>query len=135
MSVLSARGVAIDVLLRVEDGAYANLALPAALRRRGFDARDRAFATDLVYGTLRRRGSIDYLLEQVLRRPLTRLDPPVRAALRLGAYQLVEEVPRHAAVSEMVTAVSFRSRQGRGFVNAVLRHVADLGPPWPWPRG
>jgi 16S rRNA (cytosine967-C5)-methyltransferase len=50
-------------------------------------------------------------------------------------FQLVEGVAPHAAVGETVTAVSSRSRRARGFVNAVLRRVAELGPPWPWPAG
>ena len=57
-----------------------------------------------MYGTLRRRIALDYLLTTVSDRRLDRLDPPVRAALRLGAYQLVEGIPAHAAVSETVAA-------------------------------
>ncbi len=128
----TARGVARDVLVRVEDGAYANLALPEALRRTGLDRRDRAFATDLVYGTLRARRRVDELLARCGRRPLDDLDPPVRAALRLGAYQLLTGVAAHAAVGETVAETPPRAR---GYVNGVLRAVAGLGPPWPEPDG
>jgi 16S rRNA (cytosine967-C5)-methyltransferase len=133
--VTRAREVAIDALVRIEDGAYANLVLPGALRRQDLDPRDRAFVTDLVYGTVRRRASVDFLVGLALDRPLADLDPPVRAALRLGTYQLVEDVPAHAAVSETVDAVAVRTRRARGLVNAVLRRVARLGPEWPWPEG
>ncbi len=129
------RAVAIDVLVRVEDGAFANVLLPARLRKTGLDARGRAQATDLVYGALRRRRSLDALLDRVVDRPLAELDPPVRAALRLGTYELIEDVPAHAAVGETVTAVGRTAPRAKGFVNAVLRRVAGLGPPWPWPDG
>lgn len=129
------RELAIDVLVRVEDGAFANLLLPARLRSTGWDARSRAQATDLVYGTLRRRRALDALIEPQLDRDLDDLDAPVRAALRLGTYELVEGVPAHAAVGETVTAVGRTTPRAKGFVNAVLRRVADLGPPWPWPAG
>jgi 16S rRNA (cytosine967-C5)-methyltransferase len=126
------RRVAVDVLARVDDGAYANLLLNAALRGGGLDARDRAFATDLVYGTLRRRRSLDATLATALDRPIDTLDAPVRAALRLGAYQLAAGVAPHAAVGETVAAAP---RRARALVNAVLRKLAATGPPWPEPSG
>jgi 16S rRNA (cytosine967-C5)-methyltransferase len=128
----TSREVALAVLLRVEDGAYSNLLLPVTLRDSLLDTRDRAFATDLVYGTLREQRALEYLLEQLSDRPLPELDPPVRIALRLGAYQLMHGVPAHAAVRETVEIAPERAR---GYVNGVLRTLARLGPPWPWPEG
>ncbi len=128
----SARRVAREVLERVEQGAYANALLPEALRRTRLADRDRAFATDLVYGTVRMQRAVDHLLASVSSRPLEVLDPSVRAALRLGAYQLMKGVPPHAAVGETVTVAPARAG---GFVNAVLRALARIGPPWPWPDG
>lgn len=128
----TSRSVAVDVLVRVEAGAYANLVLPEALRRSGLAPRDRAFATDLVHGTVRMLRAVDHLLAPVVSRPLDVLDEHVRAALRVGAYQLVSGVAPHAAVSETVEAAPSRAR---GFVNGVLRAVARSGPPWPWPEG
>ncbi|HEY6697472.1 MAG TPA: transcription antitermination factor NusB [Acidimicrobiales bacterium] len=123
----SARVVALDVLDRIDgEGAYANLALSAALDRSRLDDRDRRFATDLVYGTTRMRRACDYLVDRFLARP-----PEARArnALRLGAYQLAfASVPPHAAVSETVDA---SPRSARGLVNAVLRKVADTPVRWP----
>jgi 16S rRNA (cytosine967-C5)-methyltransferase len=104
--------------------------VPAELRASGLDARDRAFATDLVYGTLREQRRLDALLAPALDRPLAELDAPVRAALRAGAYQLLHGAAAHAAVGETVAAVP---RRARGFVNAVLRRIARSGPPWPEP--
>jgi 16S rRNA (cytosine967-C5)-methyltransferase len=126
--VSTAREVARDVLLRVEDGAYSNLALPEMLRRTGLNARDRAFVTDLVYGTLRARRRLDDRLATHLRRPLDDLDAPVRATLRLGAYQLEVGVAAHAAVGETVAVTPPRAR---GFVNGVLRSLSATGPPFP----
>ena len=126
--------------MRVEGGGYSNLVLPALLRASGLDGRDRALVTDLVYGTLRRQGQADFLLARVSHRPLAELDPPVRAALRLGAYQLLAGVAPHAAVGSTVGAlwaptVPAGARRAAPFVNAVLRRIADLGPEWPWPAG
>ncbi len=135
MTRASARALAVKALVRVEAGAYSNLVLPGLLRASSLSARDRAFATDLVYGTLRQRGRVDHLLARVSDRPLDRLDPPVRAALRLGAYQLLSGVPPHAAVGATVGALSGAAGRGRAYANAVLRKVATLGPDWPWPKG
>ena len=92
------------------------------------DPRDRAFATELTYGTLRWRGRLDFLLAQVLAKPLARLEAARRASvLRLGAYQLVfcDRVPDAAAVSESVR-LAHATGLGRaaGLVNAALRRLA-----------
>jgi 16S rRNA (cytosine967-C5)-methyltransferase len=122
-----ARAAAYEVLRRVfEDDAYADRALRSAAA--GLDARDRALAQQLAYGSVQRTRTIDHAIETIGRRPVRRLDPPVRAALRLGAYQLgfLDGVPRYAAVNESVELVR-RSRLERAvpFTNAVLRRLAD----------
>ena len=122
----SARAVALDVLDRIDGGAYANLVLSGALERSGLSRADRRFVTDLVYGTTRMRRACDYLVDRFLARPV---EGRVRNALRLGAYQLVfAGVPAHAAVGETVEAAP---RRARGLVNAVLRRVADAPVSWP----
>jgi 16S rRNA (cytosine967-C5)-methyltransferase len=123
-----ARALALAVLSRVDQGgAYADLALHAALAKSRLDLRDRAFATELCYGTLRWRGRLDFLLAQVLAKPLARLEPRVLDVLRLGAYQLVfcDRVPDAAAVSESVR-LAHATGLGRasGLVNAALRRLA-----------
>jgi 16S rRNA (cytosine967-C5)-methyltransferase len=127
-----ARRVALDVLVRVERGAFSHVLLPEVLRRASLPARDRAFATDLVYGTIRGRRLLDHLLAPVSAKPLHALDPDVRAALRLGAHQLLGGVPPHAAVGETVAVAPARAR---GYVNGVLRSLARRGPPFPLPAG
>ncbi|MGZ6928592.1 MAG: 16S rRNA (cytosine(967)-C(5))-methyltransferase RsmB [Acidimicrobiia bacterium] len=129
------RAVAIRALVRIEDGAFANVALPAALRATTLDSRGRAQVTDLVYGTVRWQRTLDHFLTPYVDRPVRRMDPPVRAALRLGAFQLWSGVPAHAAVGETVAAVQAVAPRAKGFVNAVLRTLAANGPPWPLPDG
>jgi 16S rRNA (cytosine967-C5)-methyltransferase len=126
-----ARGVALELVRRVADeGAYSNLLLPALLRRSGLSARDRGLATEMAYGTLRRLVPIDERLAELVERPIDVASPAARAALRLGAYQLLYmRVPAHAAVGETVELVPAGQR---GFVNAVLRKLSTAGPP---PRG
>jgi len=116
--------------VRVEQGAYANVALPAMLRSTDLSDRERAQVTALVYGTLRAQRRIDHLLADVSARPLEQLDPEVRASLRLGAAQLLDGVAPYAAVDETVSAAPARAR---GYVNGVLRALARHGPPFPEP--
>ncbi len=117
---VEARRLAIDALLRIDtDGAYANLVLPPMLERSKLEARDRGLVTELVYGTTRMRRALDFILDRFL---LDEVEPDVRAALRVGAYQLHHlDTPPHAAVSATVGATRGR---GKSVVNAVLRKVA-----------
>ncbi len=125
----TARSVALEAIRRVIDlRAYSNLVLPGLLARSRLDARDRAFATELTYGTLRRLLPVDAAIAARASRPVERMSPGARHALRLGAYQLLfAGVAPHAAVGETVGLVSARER---GFVNAVLHRLAD-DPPSP----
>jgi len=124
--VSPARAAAYETVFRVfEQDAYADRALRTAVA--SLDQRDRAFAQRLAYGTIQRVRTLDYAIEQLGRRPVRKLDPPVRAALRLGAYELgFMQTPRHAAVNEAVELVR-RARLERAvaFTNAVLHRVAE----------
>lgn len=121
--------MALRVLERVERArAYADLALHAALQRAELTSLDRALATELVYGTLRWRGRIDYLLSRVLDREIDRLEPLVAATLRLGAYQIVfsDRIPASAAVDQSVRCVrAAGAERATGLVNAVLRRLRE----------
>jgi 16S rRNA (cytosine967-C5)-methyltransferase len=132
-----ARLVAARVLERVErTRAFADLALQSALARTKLGARDRAFATELVYGTLRWRGRLDHLLGQLLDRPFEALDPDVRTLLRLGAYQILfcDSVPAAAAVDQTVrSARVLGAERASGFLNAVLRRLAQRAAELPLP--
>jgi len=120
------RRTAFDVLSAVTlRGAYANLMLAASLRERELSGKDAALATELVYGTLRGRGSYDAVIELCADRGLDRIDAPVLEVLRLGAHQLLGmRVKPHAAVATSVDlAAEVAGRPAAGFVNAVLRRV------------
>jgi 16S rRNA (cytosine967-C5)-methyltransferase len=130
-TVSPARAAAFAVLLRVfEDDAYADRALRTAAR--GLDERDRSLAQRLAYGAVQRVRTLDHAIELLGRRRVARLDAPVRAALRLGAYQLafVDGVARYAAVNESVELVRGAGlERAVAFTNAVLRRLADgIGP-------
>jgi len=123
-----ARQLAHRVLLDSEERGLPLAERLAASEVESLPPRDRAFLHELVLGTLRRRGTVDLALSRLSRRPLDRLDPEVRGALRLGAYQMLFlRVPDRAAVSESVGLV--QGSAARGFVNAVLRRLAREGPP------
>jgi 16S rRNA (cytosine967-C5)-methyltransferase len=125
VTVSPARRAAFDTIQRVfEEDAYADRALPAAAE--GLELRDRALAQRLAYGTIQRVRTLDFGIERLARRPVRKLDPPVRSALRLGAYQLAfSEVAAHAAVNESVELVRAAGLdRAVAFTNAVLRRLA-----------
>jgi 16S rRNA (cytosine967-C5)-methyltransferase len=129
--IAPARRCAYAVLRRVfEQSAYADRALQSEARE--LDARDRALAMRLAYGTIQRRGTLDHLIERLAGRPAGRLDAPVLAALRLGLYELLwlSGAPDHAVVADSVELAKLHSpptRTGHGLVNAVLRRAAREG--------
>lgn len=132
-----ARQTALEILVRLErshrqiDGVF-----PRVVQRHKLDERDRRLVTELVYGVLRQRARLDWVLGQFCRKPLEKLSPMLRNILRLGAYQLLflERVPPRAVVHE---AVRLTRRQGLGdadgFVNAVLRVLQRTSSAIPFP--
>src|SRR5258707_12870532 len=104
-AVSAARRVAYEVLLRVfEQEAYADRVFRSAAE--GLDERERAFAQRLAYGAVQRTRTLDYAIDTLGKRPVRKLDPPVRAALRLGAYHVgYTDTPPHAAANEAVELV------------------------------
>jgi 16S rRNA (cytosine967-C5)-methyltransferase len=127
-SARDARALAHDVLVRVETGAaFADRLLGARLDT--LSRADRALATELVYGTLAWQGRLDHHLGQLVRGSPGALELPVRAALRLGLYQLLflDRVPPYAAVDASVRLAHRNGRGAAGLVNAVLRRAAREG--------
>jgi 16S rRNA (cytosine967-C5)-methyltransferase len=117
------------VLRRVfEDGAYADRALHGEAKQ--LEPRDRALAMRLVYGTVQRKGTLDYLIEQLAERSPEKLDARLLAALRLGLYELLylSGAPDHAVVADGVELAKGGARGGHGLVNAVLRRGVREGP-------
>jgi 16S rRNA (cytosine967-C5)-methyltransferase len=126
VSISPARRAAYEVLLRVfEQDAYADRAFRTAAE--GLDERERAFAQRLAYGAVQRVRTLDHAIDTLGKRPVGKLDPPVRAALRLGAYQLgYTDTAPHAAANESVELVR-RAQIERAvpFTNAVMRRLAE----------
>jgi len=124
VSASPARRAAFETVQRVfEQEAYADRAFPAAAA--GLEPRERALAQRLAYGTIQRVRTLDHGIEALGRRPVSKLDPPVRSALRLGAYQLAySEVAMHAAVNESVELVRDAGlERAVSFANAVMRRL------------
>ena len=115
-----------DILQEVNQrGGYSNLLLPSALADSHFEQRDKGFATELLYGTLRMQGRHDYIAAQISDRPWNQVDAGIIDILRLGAHQIFEmRVPDHAAVSATVElARKVLGESKASFVNASLRRM------------
>ncbi len=88
--------------------------------------RDRAFIVHLVQGVLRWQLRLDWIIQQTVRFPFRKIEPPVLNILRLALYQIfyMDRVPESAAVNEAVNqAKSIDSGRVAGFVNGILRHI------------
>ncbi len=131
----SPRQTAFEALLKIQkEGAYSNLVLDSMLSESELDDRDKAFVTNLVYGSLDHMIIIDYNLSLYLNQPSKKLRPELHTILVLGAYQILfmDRVPDHAAVSESVQLAKVnKSSFAASLVNAVLRRVADNGLKFP----
>jgi 16S rRNA (cytosine967-C5)-methyltransferase len=128
--VHTARSLALQVLFETRRGdAFVQEILDQQLQHATFSPADRRLATQLAYGVLRRRGTLDALLRPLITRQPHQVEAWLWDALRIGAYQLVllTHVPAHAALHETVElAVQYGRPRGRGFLNAVLRQLAAL---------
>ena len=124
----AARLLAYDVLHEVNrNGGYSNLLLPKTLSESNLEERDRGFATELVYGTLRMQGRHDWILQQASDRPWHEVDDALVDVARMGAHQLFEmRVPTHAAVSATVElGRKVLGESKASFLNAILRKVSQ----------
>lgn len=120
------RDLVLSVLQDVTlNDAYANIALPQALKKASLSGRDAAFATELCYGTLRATGLLDAIISSAAARPAAKIDSIVLDILRLGAYQIMRtRVDDHAAVHTSVElAKAHGAGSASGFVNGVLRTI------------
>jgi 16S rRNA (cytosine967-C5)-methyltransferase len=125
----SARYAAFISLLRIEkEHSYADIIIDRELRENRLTGPDRGLYTELVYGTLRRQGTLDHIIGQFSTTPPARLERAVILLLRLGLYQIffLDRVPVSAAVNETVNLAKQAAPRAAGFINAVLRS-ADRG--------
>ena len=121
-----ARRVSWQVVRRVfEDDAYADRVFGSEARE--LDERDRALAQRIAYGTVQRVRTIDHGIESLGRRPVRKLDPPVRAALRVAGYELAwSDAPAHAVADDAVELVrEAKLERATAFTNAVVRRLAQ----------
>lgn len=124
--VKTARFVAIETLCQLQKsrkpvtGLFDNL-----ISRYNISESDRQLATNIIYGILRQRQSLDLILQELCTQPLTKLKPFVHQALAVGLYQIffLDRVPESAAVNESVKALqaAHLPKKLQGFVNGVLR--------------
>ncbi len=121
------RLIAYELVSQVNrDGAYANIRLPELLAKSKLDKADKAFTTELAYGTLRMQGRHDYIATKFVDRKFSEVDPKIQDLLRIGIHQLTQmRVADHAAVSETVEVAKLVAGESKAsYVNAVLRKVA-----------
>ena len=121
------RELALDILVKVDQRmSHADVLLDSTLKQANLEQRDRALLTEMVYGTLRWRGRIDWIAERFLSQPLSKMKPRLRNILRVTLYQLLflSKVPEYAAVNEgVVLAKRWGGQRGGALVNAVLRRI------------
>lgn len=120
----SPRQLALLTLQAIQRGAFADAALEKTFHRAELPERDRRLMTELVYGSLRRARTLDWLIDQLATKPAHQQPPPLRLILHLGLYQLryLSQIPASAAVNTTVELAKTHGFAGlTGFVNGVLR--------------
>lgn len=119
------RQAACETLLRIrKEGGFADRLIDAELSGDILIGHDRALYAELVFGVLRRQGTLDHILQQLLDKPMLELDPSALVILRIGLYQLtcLDRIPESAAVNESVNLAKLITPGTSGLINAVLRN-------------
>jgi len=128
MKIDLARETALKILYEInKSGAYSNIALNKKLEDVKLSNIDKAFITELVYGTLKWQLSIDYIIEKFSSVKIKKISPWILNILRLGVYQLLymSKIPESAACNESVNlAKRYGHSASSRYVNAVLRNIA-----------
>ena len=128
---MNTRQAAFVSLQKYENGGkYLNIEADTAIRRNALEGADRALYTNIVYGTVERRITLEYLLAQLCDRPLAKIDRNVAIILRMSLYQLryLDRVPAYAVLQEAGELTRrFAAQSAVGFVNAVLREYERRG--------
>lgn len=129
----NAREEALKILFRVEyEGAYPNIALKDMSDE--LLSQDRALVTNIVYGVINRKLTLDYIIKQKSKIKLKKLSKYILLILRMGIYQLVfmDKIPQSAAVNESVKlAKRYGHSASSGYVNGILRNVSKNGFDYP----
>ncbi len=128
MAIDLPRETVLKILYDVnEKSAYSNISINKYLSGSGFRDIDRAFITDLVYGVIKWKLSIDWVIEQFSSLKMSKLSPWILNILRLGVYQLLytDKIPESAACNESVNlSKKYGHSASSRFVNGVLRNIA-----------
>lgn len=121
----TAREAAFGSLTRTErDKSYSNIEIDSAIKRFGLIGAEKGLYTNIVYGVIEHKLTLDYFISLISERPLVKLDPEVLTILRMGLYQLIwlDRVPESAAVNESVKLAKEFKPSASSFVNAALRN-------------
>ncbi len=124
---MNAREAAMKILYEVKvNKGYSNILINKVLDQDSFSRLDRAFITELVYGTLENIILLDYIIKQYSKTKLTKINPYTLNILRMGLYQILflDKVPDFAAVNESVELSKIYSKRATGFVNGILRNIS-----------
>lgn len=119
------RQAACETLLRIrKEGGFADRLIDGELSKGILTGPDRGLYAELVFGVLRRQGTLDHILQQLLEKPMIELDPLALVILRIGLYQLtcLDRIPESAAVNESVNLAKLITPGTSGLINAVLRN-------------
>ncbi|MBQ5317587.1 MAG: 16S rRNA (cytosine(967)-C(5))-methyltransferase RsmB [Oscillospiraceae bacterium] len=125
MSVKSPRFTVVELLNKMDKGAYSNLLLDSTLNSSYFSKSDKKFISHLFYGIIERKITLEYIISSYSSKPLHKLDSDVINILKIGLYQLkyMDTIPDNAAVNETVNLTKqVKKGSASGFVNAVLRN-------------
>ena len=124
------RKLVVEGLLKVEKSGFSNLVLPSLLKDTRLSSQDKAFISNLFYGTIERKITLNHILQSFISKPLKKLDKEVLAIMQSGLYQILymNSVPSFAAINQAVgLCSSFKKTSAKGLVNAVLRKVSANG--------
>lgn len=127
-SLENPREVALKVLYEIDkNNAYSNICLKKILNHTSLKPLDRAFVTQLVYGVIKNKFRIDWIISQFSNTPIKKISPWVLNILRLGIYQMLylDKIPQSAAVNESVKlGKKYGHKRISGFINGILRSIS-----------
>lgn len=126
---INAREIALKILYRIEkENAYSNIVLDSIFSQYNIEARDKSFISQLVYGTITYKITIDYIISKYSKIKIKKISDWILNILRLGVYQIVflDKIPKRAVVNESVNlAKKYGHIKSSGFVNAMLKNVSE----------
>ncbi|WP_026675920.1 16S rRNA (cytosine(967)-C(5))-methyltransferase RsmB [Fictibacillus gelatini] len=127
----SARNIALDILIKIEQNqAYSNLLLNQSIKKSELSKTDIGLLTELVYGTIQRKNTLDFFLTPFIKKGMDKVDRWVLVLLRMSLYQMhyLDRIPDHAILNEAVEIAKRRGHKGiASFVNGVLRKIQREG--------